>query len=66
MWTITPYYGTNHSVFRIEYGDEYGGAVHYHSSTIDKYNVSPVIYLKSNVKIISGNGSETNPYQLSM
>ena len=31
---------------------------------VDSYSVKPSLYLKSNVKIISGNGSRDNPYKL--
>ena len=33
--------------------------------TAEAYAVKPVVYLKSNVKIISGDGSTENPYVLS-
>lgn len=37
-----------------------------HGSTHSPKSTRPVIYLKEQVKIVSGNGSSTSPYRLEM
>lgn len=59
QWTMTPnsYYTTN--AFKVDLS----GVVHNYSSFVDNFNgISPVVYLKSGVKIKSGDGSIDNPY----
>ena len=36
------------------------------SVSYDPYEVYPSVYLKSNIKIVSGNGSQSNPFKLSL
>ena len=60
-WTLSPYSGSSNSVFRANGG----GAV----NNVDAYNsngVFPAVFLKSDVKIISGTGEKTTPYKLSL
>ena len=56
-WTLTPY---NTSDVRFVYS--YGNASNYSPSSA--YGVRPSINLKSSVKVVSGDGSENNPYRL--
>ena len=56
-WTLTPYSSSD-----LRYV-EYGGSTYYDSSRIG-FGVRPSINLKSNVKIVSGDGTEDNPYRL--
>ena len=56
-WTMTAY-SSSHPV----YVDVIGGL--YISNASFGYAVRPVLYLKSNVYVISGDGSEGNPYKI--
>ena len=59
QWTITPrasYYN------RVFYVDSTGYAYSYNAS--NTYGVRPVVFLKSNIKIVEGDGSSSNPYTL--
>lgn len=62
QWLISPYLGAYNCAFSI---GTYGGLSSYGDI---KYGngISPTLYLSSQVKITSGDGSEQNPYQLSM
>lgn len=57
-WTMTAYSSSN--PVRVDY---YGGLSGYGDSCFG-YAVRPVLYLKSNVYVISGDGSEGNPYKI--
>ena len=58
QWTITPQTGSIDGVFRIENGNiENAGAWGGHG-------VHPVVFLKNDIKILSGDGSECNQYKL--
>ncbi len=63
QWSMIP--RTNslsaYDVFRIGVDGHIGG-----DGTNGSHAIIPTVYLKSNVKIISGNGSETSPYELIM
>ena len=62
QWTLTPSSSFEYGIYIItNYGiiDDYGA-----SDNFD--DVYPVVYLKASVKIVSGDGSEDNPYQLSL
>ncbi len=61
QWTITPYSSRSDHVF---YVHSSGYVARYKAS--DSYAVSPALYLSSNVKISGGDGSEGNPYTLSL
>ena len=56
-WTMTDY-SSSHPV----YVNHNGGLNDY--SAYNGYAVRPVLYLKSNVYVISGDGSEGNPYKI--
>ena len=62
QWILTPYSSDKHSIFYVyNYGNVNGIAVNRASSV-----VFPALYLVSNVKIIRGEGTSSNPYQLSL
>lgn len=56
-WTMTAY-NTSDPIRIIRYGD------FSYSSAWDGSVVRPVLYLKSNVYVVSGDGSEGNPYKI--
>ena len=60
QWTITPNSDSSISVFRLHSSGSVGGYRAYDSVTY----AFPALYLKSDVKIISGNGTQASPYQL--
>ena len=62
LWTLTPYSSDSYHVFHVDSDGHLG--YYYVRSTI--ISVSPALYLSSNVKIIGGDGSESDPYQLSL
>ena len=57
-WCLTPYDSTK--VWRIDNNGHFG----YNWSTIYSYGIRPSINLKSDLKIVDGNGTESNPYRL--
>ena len=61
QWTIMPNASYSKTVFNVNtsgYVTSYGA----YSSR----GVRPVVHLKSNIKIVEGDGSSSNPYQLSL
>ncbi|MBR1414218.1 MAG: hypothetical protein IJ574_06125 [Bacilli bacterium] len=64
--TLTQYFMTASADY---YGDVsciyYDGSVK-DASTRNVWNITPVLYLKSQVKIIGGKGTSSNPYQLAI
>ena len=58
-WTLL----TPHSNVTMLYIDE-NGAVRYAGGSYTNYGLRPAIILKKEVKIVSGNGTEDNPYRL--
>ena len=56
-WTLTPY-----SVSQLRNIDSYGYS--YYTNTLGAFGVRPSINLKSNVKIVDGDGTIDNPYRL--
>ncbi len=60
-WTLSPYSGSEHDVLRVNWDGAVGDDAAYFCR-----NVFPSLYLKSNINIISGNGSKSNPYKLSL
>ena len=58
-WTLTPY-----STSTVLYADTYGSV--YYLPANNGHAVRPVVYLDSSVYIISGEGTESNPYQIGM
>ena len=61
MWTLTPIPQNHHYILYI---NNNGYLTWYWAIQLN--NVYPTLYLKSNVKIINGNGSRDNPYILSI
>ena len=61
QWTITPSSSYSTYVFFL---NSYGDVIGYNADT--RRAVSPALYLSSNVKISGGDGSEGNPYTLSL
>ncbi len=62
LWTITPFSGYSDGAFNV-YSE---GFLYYYDNVTDSGVVWPVVYLKSNVKIVDGTGEINNPYQLSV
>ncbi len=60
-WTITPVGGDNSKMFYLSGGNILTSQAYY--SRID---IHPVVYLKTDVKILSGDGSSTDPYKLTL
>ena len=63
-WLLPQYSGYFHVAFSVD-SSGYAGS---NSSVVNdrKYAVRPVLYLSSNVKISSGSGTSSDPYQLSL
>ena len=62
QWTITPFFSNSNGIVIINStGDIYRSRAY--DTTV---GVNPVVILKSNVKIVDGDGSSSNPYTLSM
>ena len=60
-WTISPSSGYSYVSFLV-----YGDGLVYDYLASHAFGVHPVVYLKSDVKIVRGTGSEGNPYELSL
>ena len=60
QWTITPHTSFSYRVFYVS------SAVCLRSNLVTnaRYGVRPVVFLKSNIKIVDGDGSSSNPYIL--
>lgn len=61
IWTINPSTSGTNYAFRISYNQLTATTV---NGTYNKAAIRPVIFLKSNVMITSGDGTSGNPYQL--
>ena len=60
QWTITPHASYSSDVFRVySAGFLYNDIADYTNN-----GVRPVVFLKSNIKIVDGDGSSSNPYTL--
>ena len=57
-WTLTPY-----STSRVRYVNNYGGS--YDNDSTNSYGPRPSMNLKSTVKIVSGKGTESEPFVIS-
>ena len=62
FWTLTPYSSGSDGVYDIVSPSNLNSSNYIHKNLV----VRPTLYLKSNITIIDGAGSETNPYQLSV
>ena len=61
-WTLSPHSSsTSRNVWRVR-----SSGYFYNTNAYYSYGVRPVITLKSSVKITSGNGSSSQPYQLTL
>ena len=60
QWTITPRASYSSSVFNVSST----GCLDYNNARITRYGVRPVVFLKSSIKIVDGDGSSSNPYIL--
>ena len=60
-WTLSPYSGSSPGVFNVSGDGAVNSTYAFHSNS-----VYPSVYLKSNIKIISGTGEKSNPYILSI
>ena len=61
LWTLSANVGYSNSVFTVFSFD-----IHYGSFYVNYSNaVRPILYLSSDIKITGGDGSQSNPYQLS-
>ena len=61
QWTLTPSSSNSYHVFTV-YNSGY---VYSNTNATSSYAVRPSVYLKSNIAISGGDGSESNPYTLS-
>ena len=59
-WLLTPYSGNVSNAFIVTST----GYVHYYHNVFNAIVVAPVLYLGSDQDIVSGDGSQSNPYQL--
>ena len=59
QWTITPRASNSYYVFRVGFA----GYLRYYSAN-KAIGVRPVVFLKSSIKIVDGDGSSSNPYIL--
>ena len=62
FWTLTPYSSESDKVYKVKSPSNLNDSNYIHQNLV----VRPTLYLKSNITIIDGAGSETNPYQLSV
>jgi len=61
-WLINRWSGSSSNVSYVNYN----GNAHGSYAALSWFGVRPVFHLKSNIKIISGEGTPTNPYTLTM
>ncbi len=61
QWTITPKVDGEMGLFCVH---SKGAVDHYHPSVAKR--TRPVLFLKANVKVVSGKGTQTEPFELSM
>ena len=61
QWTLSPYSGTVLSVFHVNSRGRVG-----YSSANSAYGVRPALFLKSDVVIAGGTGTESDPYEISL
>ena len=61
-WTLTTYSGYSFPIFSVSKS----GFIRRNDANFANFDVSPVLYLSSNVKITGGTGSSDDPYQLSL
>lgn len=59
QWTLTSNASSPYNVFDVYSNGEVNNGI-----TSYKFSVRPVVFLKSNIKIVDGDGSSSNPYIL--
>ena len=62
-WTINGTNGNSTFVYFYDYGQLYA-SVYGHNVNVSQYGVRPAVYLSSNLKIISGSGTQNSPFQI--
>ena len=62
QWTLTSGSSRSDTVFRVNFR----GGMAYNNASIQYIAVTPALYLNSNVKISGGEGTESNPFILSL
>ncbi len=60
-WTLTPYSGDDYQTFVIVSNT---GELSHFPNYNNSFEVRPVLYLSSNIKITGGDGSKSNPYTI--
>ncbi len=63
QWTLSPYASSSNAdyAFRVNYSGDVG-----YNLASSNNGVRPTVYLKDNVKIVSGSGLESDPFELSL
>ncbi len=61
QWTITPHSSNQGNAYIV---DKNGGLYNYFHGVINADSVRPNVYLRSDIEIISGSGTKSNPYIL--
>ena len=61
QWTITPHGGLSSNVFYLHMSGYF-----YSIDAFYNFEIRPVVYLKSNIKIIGGEGTKKNPFTLEL
>ena len=61
-WTLSPCDGTSNRSFDVFSN----GYINYYNVNYSDYAVRPVVYLSSDIKITGGDGSQSNPYEISL
>ena len=64
FWTMTPAYFAYHSLSTYAYNFEANGSLSLWNGTTGQLGVRPVINLKSDVTILSGDGTSSAPYKI--
>jgi len=66
-WTMSPHnFGTGNAYVFYVYGSGYLGGLNYDSVTFWQPGIRPVLSLKSCVKVTTGNGSSSTPYEVTI
>ena len=64
-WLLTPYSSNADSAFSVYSAGYFSSSGNdYYDSVFNAYGVAPVLYLGSDQDIVSGDGSQSNPYRL--
>ena len=64
-WFQTSFFRSQYNILHLTSNGAISGSNYFVNKT-DSYEVRPTLYLNENVNIIDGDGSKTNPYQLSL